>query len=101
MDIRFYTTSSPYMEHRSPAPVTDRTRTVTEKTSGDYDKATFKQVSAPSNDSSFASMLTQTVSARLSKGADTRHVTEVRQQVISGTYQPDSRRIAERMLGYR
>lgn len=101
MDIRFYTASSPYIEHRSPAPAADRSRSVTEKASGDYDKATFKQTSAPADDSSFASMLTQAVSARVSSGTSSRRIAEIRQQVASGTYTPDARRIAERMLGYR
>lgn len=101
MDIRFYTASSPYLDHRSSVPSVDRTKAAAEKNSGDYDKATFHPVSAPSDDSSFAGLLTRTVSARLSKGADPKHVAGISQQVKAGTYQPDSRRIAERILGYR
>lgn len=101
MDIRFYTAASPYIEHRVSAPSMDRSRTTTEKSSGDYDKATFHPVSAPSDDSAFAALLTQKISARVSKGTDSKRVAELGQQVASGTYQPDSRRIAERILGYR
>jgi len=101
MDIRFYATKTNYAERRSPAPTTDRTRPVAEKAAGDYDKVTFNRPSASADDVSFARMLAQEVSAHVAKGTDPKHLAAVSQQVMSGTYSPDSRRIAEHILGYR
>lgn len=105
MDIRFYTASSPYqtLEYRSAASVSEKSKAITEKAAANYDKASFHQTQtcSASDDSSFAALLTQTVSARLSKGTDPAQVARLRQQIADGSYQPDSRRIAERILGYR
>lgn len=101
MDIRLYTTKTNYAERRTPAPISDKTRSAIEKSAGDYDKVTFNKNSAPADDVSFARMLAQEVSSRVTRGADPKRLAAVSQQVMSGTYAPDSRRIAEHILGYR
>ncbi len=63
-----------------------------------YDKASFTDAVS---DESFASMLASRTASSMSAGVSEARVAELKAQVQSGTYQIDSTRIAERMLGYR
>lgn len=67
-----------------------------------YDQASFSATDSVSNES-FASMLASKTaqSVRAGSGVSDARVAELKAQVQSGTYNVDSTRIAERMLGYR
>ena len=65
-----------------------------------YDKASFSLADSVSNES-FASMLASRTAASMKSGVSDARVAELKAQVQSGTYNVDSVRIAERMLGYR
>ena len=64
-----------------------------------FDKASFSTNSV--SDDSFASMLASKTAASMKSGVSASRVAELKAQVQSGTYNVDSTRIAERMLGYR
>ena len=65
-----------------------------------YDKASFSATDSVSNES-FASMLASRAASSMKSGVSEARVAELKAQVQSGTYNVDSTRIAERMLGYR
>jgi flagellar biosynthesis anti-sigma factor FlgM len=66
-----------------------------------YDQASFSTDSV--SNESFASMLASKTAAsvKAGSGVSDARVAELKAQVQSGTYNVDSTRIAERMLGYR
>ena len=66
-----------------------------------YDKVTIRKRPDAADDSSFAQMLARKLTDRLAEGDNQEKVRRLQQEVASRTYEPDARRIAERMLGYR
>lgn len=101
MNITFYTNNTEYTDYRSLTPATARPNQAAGKTAGKYDTATFNKPQAPADDSSFARVLAREAAKRLEQGVSQEKVTGLQQQVMSGTYHPDARCIAEHMLGYR
>lgn len=53
------------------------------------------------DDRSFVAALSKATAESLKVGASDKKVTELHQQVQSGTYRPNAQRIAEKMLGYK
>lgn len=98
MNIRLYTNTD-YQNYSRLSPAS-RKKAVSEKTSGNFDTVTFQKTEAPSDDASFARMLTKQISSRVGQEAEPEKVARLRQQVASGNYRPDSAAIARRMLGY-
>jgi flagellar biosynthesis anti-sigma factor FlgM len=64
-----------------------------------YDQTSFSTNSV--SNESFASMLASKTAASMRSGVSAARVAELKAQVQYGTYNVDSTRIAERMLGYR
>ena len=73
MNIKFFTGSTDFPDYLSITSATN-----TQKTSAGREAA-----------------------ARLEAGVSSERVLSLKQQVESGTYRPDARRIAEKLLGYR
>lgn len=65
----------------------------------DYDKVSIQKNAVPS-DEDFAAMLSHAMASSLKFSADQSKVDELHTEVQSGSYQPNSARIAERLLGY-
>lgn len=101
MNITFYTNSTDFPDYRSLTSATGRKKTAINKSAGDYDKFTVKKSPLPADETSFARVLAREAAVKLESGVSQERVMNLQQQVASGAYQPDSRRIAERMLGYR
>ena len=53
------------------------------------------------DDTDFAHILAREAAGSLKQGASQEKIMELQQQIASGTYKPNARRIAERILGYR
>ena len=77
------------------------TKTSAGREAGDYDKISLNKSPYPEDDMSFARVLAREAAARLEAGVSSERVLSLKQQVESGTYRPDARRIAEKLLGYR
>jgi len=101
MNIKFYTNNTEPPNYHSSASAADKTKPAVGKAASNYDKATFNKPAAPVDDSEFARVLAREAAARLEQSASPEKVARLQQQVASGTYQPNARTIAERMLGYR
>lgn len=101
MNITFYTSNTEFPDYHSLTLAADRTKQSVRKGTGDYDKLTINKSQVPVEESSFARVLARETAGRLEGGAGQERVMKLQQQVASGTYQPDAKRIAERMLGYR
>lgn len=101
MNIKFYTNHTDYPDYRSLTPAAAKAAPTTGKVTGNYDKATFNKTQPPVDESSFARILAHEAAGRLEQGAGPEKVAGLRQQVVSGTYKPEARNIAEHMLGYR
>lgn len=97
MNIKLYTNNVEPPNYHSPAPAADKAKPA----AGNFDKATFHKPAAPVDESEFARVLARETAARLEQSASPEKVARLQQQVASGTYQPNARTIAERMLGYR
>lgn len=100
MNIKFYTAGADYPNYHSLAASTDKQAPVAAKTAGNYDKVTIRKRPDAADDSSFAQMLARKLTDRLAEGDNQEKVRRLQQEVASRTYEPDARRIAERMLGY-
>ncbi len=105
MNIKLYTSkNTPYSSYHTLPPVSGRiARLDTDKADGanrNYDKITLNRSQTPVEGMSFARMLAREAAAKVEKGASPEHVADLKQQVAAGTYQPDARQIAQRMLGY-
>lgn len=102
MNIRLYTNKDypAYSAATAISPMADRTKPAPEKAAGNYDTVTFQKTSAPADDASFARVLARETASRIKQGASSEKVMNLRQQVASGSYHPDSAAIARRLLGY-
>ena len=100
MNIKFFTGSTDFPDYRSITSATN-TKTSAGREAGDYDKISLNKSPYPEDDMSFARVLAREAAARLEAGVSSERVLSLKQQVESGTYRPDARRIAEKLLGYR
>ena len=89
MNIKFLTGSTDFPDYRSITSTTNTQKTSAGREAGDYDKISLNKSPYPEDDMSFARVLAR------------ERVLSLKQQVESGTYRPDARRIAEKLLGYR
>lgn len=101
MNIIFHTSNIDYPGYRSQPFQADRTKSCASGAAADYDKFTTNKPQFPADEASFAQILTKEVTSRLKSGVSPEKVNRIKQQVASGTYTPNARRIAEHMLGYR
>ena len=93
MNVKLYTRGSEYAGFRTLTTAAD-------KPAGNYDKVTIRRPAAGS-ESGFARALAKTLSEKLDEGASQSEVMRLKSAVASGSYHPDARHIAERMLCYR
>ena len=101
MNIKFFTGSTDFPDYRSIPSATNTQKTSAGREAGDYDKISLNKSPYPEDDMSFARVLAREAAARLEAGVSSERVLSLKQQVESGTYRPDARRIAEKLLGYR
>ena len=101
MNIKFYTGNTDYPDYRSITSATNTQNTPAGREAGNYDKISLNRSPYPEDDVSFARVLAREATARLEGGVSSERVLYLKQQVESGTYHPDARRIAEKLLGYR
>ena len=102
MNVKLYTRGPDYSSYRTHVVQTDKLVSAPEKAAGNYDKVTIHKTQASgSSDTGFARMLAKTLDDKLDEGEGQSEVLRLQSMVASGTYQPDARRIAERMLCYR
>ena len=100
MNIKFFTGSTDFPDYRSITSANTQ-KTSAGREAGDYDKISLNKSPYPEDDMSFARVLAREAAARLEAGVSSERVLSLKQQVESGTYHPDARRIAEKLLGYR
>lgn len=79
----------------------DKVKPAAGKSAGNYDKATFRTSQETVDASGFARILAREAAGRLENRDNQEKVARLQQQVASGTYVPNARCIAERMLSYR
>lgn len=101
MKITLYTGNTDYSDYRTVTSTGNPSKTSVDRESGNYDRISLNKSPYPEDDVSFARMLAREAAVRLEGGVSRERVLALKQQVDSGTYQPDARRIAEHMLGYR
>lgn len=101
MNITFYTNSADFPDYRSLTSAAGRKKTAANLNPADYDKFTANKSPLPADETSFARVLAREAAGKLEGGVSQERVSNLQQQVASGVYQPNARRIAERMLGYR
>lgn len=100
MKIKFQTLDTSY-----PTPVSRQRRRApqTEKARENYGNYDTVMINGPrinqEEDNSFAHMLARSAASQISSGASPERVRELGRQVAAGTYQPDARKIAGRLLG--
>lgn len=101
MKITIYTGNTDFSDYRTVTSSGNSSKTSVDRESGNYDRISFNKSPYPEDDTSFARVLAREAAARLEGGVGRERVLEIKQQVDSGTYHPDARRIAEHILGYR
>ncbi|MBE7726782.1 MAG: flagellar biosynthesis anti-sigma factor FlgM [Enterocloster citroniae] len=101
MNIKLYAGNADYPDYRTLSPAVSKPALPADKAAGNYDKATFSRTQAPADDTDFAHILAREAAGSLKQGASQEKIMELQQQIASGTYKPNARRIAERILGYR
>ena len=101
MNIKFYTGNTDFPDFRPVTSATNTQKTSAGREAGDYDKISLNKSTYPEDDLSFARVLAREAAARLEGGVSSERVLYLKQQVEAGTYHPDARRIAEKILGYR
>lgn len=101
MNIILHTGSTDFPDYRTITSTINTPKTSAGRETGNYDKISLNKSPYPEDDMSFARILAREAAARLENGVSSERVSSLKQQVESGTYQPDARRIAEHMLGYR
>lgn len=101
MNIKIYTNNTEPPNYHSPASATDRAKPAVGTSAGDYDKATFNKPSEPIDGSIFARLVAHETAGRLERNDNQEKIERLKQQVATGSYQPNAKKIAERILGYR
>ena len=101
MNIKFLTGSTDFPDYRSITSTTNTQKTSAGREAGNYDTISLNKSPYPEDDLSFARVLAREAAARLEGSVSSERVQSLKQQVESGTYHPDARRIAEKLLGYR
>ncbi|MGL5436391.1 MAG: flagellar biosynthesis anti-sigma factor FlgM [Lachnospiraceae bacterium] len=101
MNINRYLNSTESANYRSAISAADKSKPAANLSAGNFDQATFYQSSKPVDEPSFARALAHAVANRLEQTDPQEKVARLQQQVADKTYQPDARRIAERILSYR
>lgn len=101
MNIKPYINRIGGFDYISPASSANPSKTPAGRATCDFDKISLKESSPYTDDASFARVLAREAAAKLETGAGRERVLSLKQQIEAGTYTPDSRRIAEHMLGYR
>ena len=97
MNIKFQTIDTAY---RTPVTAQRRRAPQSGKAKGNYDTVT---INGPRTDQaaedSFARILAKSAASQVTRSASPERVQELSRQVADGTYQPDSSKIAGRLLG--
>lgn len=101
MKITIHSGNTDFSDYRTVPSTANSPKTSVGQESGNYDTISLNKSPYPEDDSSFARMLAHEAAVRLEGGVSKDRVLMLKQQVESGSYQPDARRIAEHMLGYR
>lgn len=101
MNIKLYTASTELSSRHSLPQSAGRLKPASDKETGDFDKVTINRTPFPESDKSFAQILAHETAMKLKGGVSQERVNNLHQQVLSGTYKPDARQTAERILGYR
>lgn len=78
----------------------EQKQTTVQKTQANYDKVTIQHTKNTISEGSFANLLAKETASKVNAGTSQEKVLSLQHQVTSGTYQPDARRIAQKMLGY-
>ncbi len=106
MDVNFY--SDHYIDrvstsdsYRSSLKVKKKDADFARSISSEYDQAQFSSKAAAEDDDTFAAKVSETLRKSFStEGASASKVAELKARVQSGTYQVNSQRVAQRLLGY-
>lgn len=101
MNIKPYISMTGGFDYVSPAYSANLSKTSAERMACDFDKISLKVSSSSLDDASFVRALAHEAAVKVEAGVGRERVLSLKQQIEAGTYTPDSRRIAERMLGYR
>ena len=101
MNIKPYINRAGGLDYVSPASSANPSRASAGRLTCDFDRVSLKESSHSPDDASFARALAHETAVKLEAGAGRERILSLRQQIEAGTYTPDSRRIAEHMLGYR
>lgn len=101
MNIKLYTDNNIFPNCHSPISAAGKAKPEAGKSVGNYDKATFSTSPETVDASGFARILAREAAVQLEKKDNQEKVARLQQQVASGTYVPNARSIAERMLNYR
>lgn len=97
MNVTFQKLNTAY---RPMVPAKSKQAPRSEKIKGDYDTVNIRRSqAAPEDDETFARMLARRTAAQLGDGASQERVQELSRRISEGSYQPDSQRIAGRLLG--
>lgn len=97
MNIKFQTMNPSY---RTPVPAQGKRTAQPEKAKGNYDTVTIhKSHSAQESEDGFARILARRAASQMKTEAAPERVQELKNQVAAGTYQPDTGKIAGRLLG--
>ncbi len=101
MNIKLYTGNSDFSDFRAITSTGIMQKPSAGKEAGDYDRVSLNKPLPAGDDADFARLLARKAAAQLEPGVPEERVRNLKLQVETGTYQPDPRRIAERILGYR
>lgn len=101
MNITFYTMNTELSHFHSTSVPINKTNASSGSEAANYDKLTINSARVPADETSFARVLAREAASRLEEGVSSERVNYLKQQVRTGAYIPDARRIAEHMLGYR
>ncbi|MCD8000764.1 MAG: flagellar biosynthesis anti-sigma factor FlgM [Clostridiales bacterium] len=101
MKITRYSGNTDFPDYRTVTATANSSKASAGKETGNYDRISLNKSPYPEDDASFARILAHEAAVRLEGGVSKERVLALKQQVESGTYLPDARRIAEHMLGYR
>lgn len=102
MNIQWlYASNALYSDfHAHNTSTTEKKQTTVQKSQANYDKVTIQHTQTPISESSFANLLAKETASKANESVPQERVLSLQHQVSAGTYQPDARRIAQKMLGY-